>query len=366
MKAIWADDELLLARRVNRDDTEVIQCVWLDWKRIQQSLANDVVDLLPNVVLEPVRDEDNVRPELALAALPAQLSVDRDALRAALNLSDGTTDQAPPPSGLKLGLGIAWACLSIAAIASAVLLNGVLQLNERRSAFVSAVTHELRTPLTTFRMYAEMLAEGMVPSEKKKQEYAQTLKVEADRLAHLVENVLQFARLERGSSHDDLKETLTIATLFDRFSDRLQERAAQVNMQVEIDFSPEFLNNSIVTTPSAFEQVIFNLVDNACKYARDATDRRIQISGSREQTAFRFSVRDHGPGVEDAKRRRLFRAFRKSDQDSADTAQGVGLGLALCRRIATALGGRLELTRQTPGAEFVFTIWSDVTNDGNK
>ena len=74
----------------------------------------------------------------------------------------------------------------------------MVALSERRGAFVSAVTHELRTPLTTFRMYAEMLAEGMVPSPEARQKYLETLRREADRLAHLVENVLQYARLERG------------------------------------------------------------------------------------------------------------------------------------------------------------------------
>ena len=70
-------------------------------------------------------------------------------------------------------------------------------LSERRGAFVSAVTHELRTPLTTLRMYTEMLADGMVPDEPRRRSYLQTLRAEADRLGHLVENVLAYSRLER-------------------------------------------------------------------------------------------------------------------------------------------------------------------------
>ena len=79
-----------------------------------------------------------------------------------------------------------------------MLLAGVVALSERRAAFVSSVTHELRTPLTTFRMYADMLARGMVPDAERRQQYLETLRTEAERLTHLVENVLSYARLERG------------------------------------------------------------------------------------------------------------------------------------------------------------------------
>ena len=101
-------------------------------------------------------------------------------------------------SAIRISLIIAWCCLVLGCVASAVMLRSVMVLSERRAAFVSAVTHELRSPLTTFRMYAEMLAEGMVRDEQQRRTYLETLRVEADRLSHLVDNVLQYARLERG------------------------------------------------------------------------------------------------------------------------------------------------------------------------
>ena len=91
-----------------------------------------------------------------------------------------------------------WGAVLFAVLAAAVLLHGVMTLSERRAAFVSSVTHELRTPLTTFRMYAEMLARGMVPDAERRQEYYETLQSESERLTLLVENVLAYARLERG------------------------------------------------------------------------------------------------------------------------------------------------------------------------
>ena len=90
-------------------------------------------------------------------------------------------------------------------MAIGLVLGGALSLSERRGTFVSAVTHELRTPLTTFRLYTEMLDEGMVASGESQRNYMKTLRSEADRLGHLVENVLSFARLERGRATDGAK-----------------------------------------------------------------------------------------------------------------------------------------------------------------
>lgn len=114
-----------------------------------------------------------------------------------------------------MSLLIAWACVLLGAAAVVLLLRGAVTLSERRGAFVSAVTHELRTPLTTFRLYAEMLAEGMVADENKRAGYFSRLREQADRLSHLVENVLAYARLARGRS-DCRPQILTLGELIGR------------------------------------------------------------------------------------------------------------------------------------------------------
>jgi signal transduction histidine kinase len=129
---------------------------------------------------------------------------------------------------LHWALWMGWGALALAACAAAALLAGVIALSERRASFVSSVTHELRTPLTTFRMYAEMLARGMVPNEARRQEYLHTLEREADRLTHLVENVLSYARLERGR-RPQIGDCVTPASLLARIGPRLEQRAAQVD-----------------------------------------------------------------------------------------------------------------------------------------
>jgi signal transduction histidine kinase len=278
-----------------------------------------------------------------LAALPARLVA-------------GPAPEEPQRgwSPVGLSLAIAWGCLAMVAVAIAALLRGVLALSERRGTFVSAVTHELRTPLTTFRLYTEMLDEGMVPEEAARQSYLRALRREADRLGHLVENVLTFARLERGRP-DHHRERVTPAELFDRLVPRLAERARRDGMDLLARAAEPAA--SLHTDLSLVEQILSNLVDNATKYARTAVDRRIHLEAEVAGHRLELTVRDHGPGLSRRASRRLFRPFSKSAHDAAHSAPGVGLGLALSRRIARALGGELQLKQDSPeGACFLLTL----------
>jgi signal transduction histidine kinase len=250
---------------------------------------------------------------------------------------------------------IAWLCLIFATVAAAATLLSVVALSERRAAFVSAVTHELRTPLTTFRMYAEMLAEGMVPETTQRQAYLETLRVEADRLHHLVENVLQYARLERGRP-GGRREEITLGGLMDRLVPRLSDRATQAGMTLLPKVQEPNRTEALSVDVSAVEQILFNLVDNACKYAATATDRRLHLEASVDRGKLRFVVRDHGPGISKAGQKKLFQPFSKSVHEAAVSAPGVGLGLALCKRLARDLGGELRLLPATECAEFELSL----------
>jgi signal transduction histidine kinase len=109
--------------------------------------------------------------------------------------------------------------------------------------------------------------------------------------------------------------------------------------------------------PAAVEQILLNLVDNACKYAVGADDKRIHLESFRDDRSGLFRVRDHGPGVAADARQRLFRPFSKSARDAAHSKPGVGLGLALSRQLARDMGGDLRLDeRVADGACFVLTL----------
>jgi signal transduction histidine kinase len=295
-----------------------------------------------------------------LASLPARLVAGEMAVAPAMALSP-----------LVLTLIGAWICMLVAAGAVAGLLWGTVALSERRGDFVSAVTHELRTPLTTFRMYSEMLAEGMVADEAKQRRYLNTLRIEAERLSHLVENVLTYARLERGRARGRA-EPVTLDYLIARVRDRLADRAQQAGMQLGVDAPSDILAASprralavgeepaeakVLADASAVEQILFNLVDNACKYAAVATDRRIHLAADEGGARPALKVCDHGPGISAPDAARLFRPFSKSARDAASSAPGVGLGLALSRRLARDMGGDLAYERRPgDGACFVLAL----------
>jgi signal transduction histidine kinase len=341
---VWLGTRLLLARRVEINGRTVVQGCWLDWPRIKETLLERIRPILPGADLAPVDDWQQVPFHRVLATLPVQLVIGE------------WTPTIYPRSPIHLPLWIAWALMALATVAMALLVRGVVALSERRAAFVSAVTHELRTPLTTFQMYAEMLAEGMVSEEGQRAEYLQTLREEAQRLTHLVENVLQYARLER-NSQGRRREAVHLDLLLQRIEPRLRDRAEQAEMTIVRECDETLCGISISTDPAAVEQILFNLVDNACKYARAGNDRRIHCRLQLDRREVRIEIWDHGPGLAKAAVRHLFRPFCKSAQAAADSAPGVGLGLALSHRLARQLGGRLEYSRNNcPGASFTLRL----------
>ena len=345
-KPLWVGSELVLARRVNFADRFVVQGVWLNWTNLRQSLVASVRDLFPSVEILPVRSANSDPQARLLASIPAQLLI-------------GAASGLPLPawSPVRTALVVAWLCVMLAGLAVAVLLHGVVSLGERRAAFVSAVTHELRTPLTTFKMYSEMLAEDMVPDETKRKSYLSTLCSEANRLSHLVENVLAYARLERGSARSRI-ERVSLGQLIERVKPHLDQRAAQAEMSVVVDSDEMALGTIVHVDASAVEQILFNLVDNACKYAAPtASERIIHLEALPDGKFAMLRVRDHGQGITAEGAKRLFQPFSKSAHEAAHSAPGVGLGLALCRRLSRSMGGDLRLDALVKnGACFVLTL----------
>ncbi len=345
-RPVWLGQALVLARRVNLGGSQIIQGCWLNWPNLRQSLLGSIRDLFPDAQLEPVTNPNGERDGRMLAAVPAKLVL-------------GATTFEPMPrwTPVRISLAIAWGCMLLAGLAVAGLLHGTISLSERRGAFVSAVTHELRTPLTTFKMYSEMLAAGMVPDAEKRTHYLNTLCSEANRLSHLVENVLAYARLERGSARSRV-ERLALGELVERVKPRLVERADRAGMKLETNGDAAALRTEVRVDVSAVEQILFNLVDNACKYAApNAVEKTIHLEALPDGKFAMLRVRDHGQGISAEGAKRLFQPFSKSAHEAARTAPGVGLGLALCRRLSRSLGGDLRLDNLVKdGACFVLRL----------
>ena len=345
LSAVWAGDALVLARRVPRGaDGDAVEGCVLDWPRLRADLLATIADLLPEATLEPVKDAAPAIDQRLLAAIPARL------------VPGEMPRLAPAGWSPMLGtLAAAWGAMAVAAAAVGALLASVLALSERRAAFVSSVTHELRTPLTTFRLYAGLLEEGMVPPAEVPGYHA-TLRREADRLTHLVENVLAYARLERGR-HAARLVPVSVGDLLAQATARPAERAAQAGFEWRLEADDATRRLTVDTDPAAVEQVLFNLVDNACKYGRSGGHAAIALTASPRGRSLAIAVRDHGPGVTVREAARLFEPFRKSARDAAESTAGVGLGLALSRRLARQMGG--DLVHDPPadgGGRFVLIL----------
>ncbi len=341
-RPIWVGNELLLVRRAQVNDETFVQGCWLNWQGIQEQLEVETSDLVPQITFAPVLIDQEVNQGRVLATLPVRVIAPQ-----AVVVQRNWTP-------IQLALATAWACIASAFFALALLFWGVVTLSERRAAFVAAVTHELRTPLTTFRMYSEMLANDMAPVDRR-QDYLRILQSEANRLTHLVDNVLSYARLEKGKRSVP-RISVPVEELLAQWSPQLAERAAQAGFVLTIDMKPDAASAMVTTDPQAVGQILSNLVDNSTKYANVAGNRRIEISSELAKRKLVIQVKDFGPGLSVAQRRQLFKPFCKTVHEAAVTAPGVGLGLSLCRRLAKEIGGRLDYQPASDGACFVLEL----------
>lgn len=320
----------------------------LDGPATREWLAAQVRDLLPRAVLLPVAPGETADPGRRLALLP-------------LRLDAGPLPAAPVGGGspVWLGLAVAAAAVLLSIAGAGWQLAASRRLARRRADFVSAVTHELRTPLTTFRLYTEMLSGEMVPAAERPA-YLGTLRDEADRLGHLVENVLAFSRLERVSrrSRHSAVETVALGPLVAETAGQLGPQAARGGLTLVVEPEDAAAAASVRVDRMAVGRILQNLADNACKYGRNPADPRLHLAVQLRDGQAVITLRDHGPGLAGTRRRRLFQPFHRSAEQAAGEAPGVGLGLALSRRLARDFGGDLRAVDPAggPGAAFELSL----------
>jgi signal transduction histidine kinase len=349
MVSFWAENqkgngasttELVLLRLVRVEDQEVCQGILLDARVLADRLAEEVKDLFPQGKIVPVR------ACLAQGTVPAQPEQTMTALPFRLDPGPSPAPVLPSWTPLRVGLALAWVAALVALGAVGLGGTSLLDLSERRIRFISAVTHELRTPLTTFRLYLDMLVGGLVRDEKKREEYIHTLNREAERLHRLVANVLDFSRLER--QRPQLRfAPVRVADLLTQLAASWQSRCNEAGKDLQID-NRLGAEETFSTDGDVVNQVLGNLIDNACKYTRDAPDHRLWVRARVEGSKVIFEVEDRGPGISPRERVTIFRPFRRGRVADATTG-GVGLGLSLAHRWARLLGGRLSV--HSPGAE---------------
>jgi signal transduction histidine kinase len=265
---------------------------------------------------------------------------------------------AEPFDGLWLALRVAplagadqtRAIMALGALLAAVGVVGLLAVDrmasvvfefaERRSNFVAAVSHELKTPLTAIRMYAEMLRDGLVDGEAKRAEYHATISDESERLSRLIDNVLEFSRLERGQR----EFSLVVGSLGDavaEVAEKLRPHVERAGFVLQLEIGPAL--PPVRLDRDALTQMVFNLIDNAMKYAVLADERRIVLRCARDADGrVGVSVRDFGPGISQRQLSRIFEPFYRGEEELTRTTQGSGIGLALVKDLAAAMGASVR------------------------
>jgi len=224
-----------------------------------------------------------------------------------------------------------------------------LRLARKKDDFISAVSHELRTPLTSIRMYSEMLEKNWVSSREKVAEYYKNMRQESERLSRLIENVLDFSRIQRGRK----KYAFNLGNLNKCIADvveMMRPYAAQHGFTIQTQLAEL---GQTAFDADAVTQIIVNLLDNAVKYARDAADKTVTIRTGTDGRFVLIEVEDHGPGVPHRQRKKIFEEFYRVGAEATRETTGTGLGLALVKKFAQAHNGFVEILSARPsGAIF--------------
>src|SRR6516162_2654845 len=234
-----------------------------------------------------------------------------------------------------------------------------LALAKLKSDFVSNVSHELRTPLALIRLYAETLEMGRVKSPEKYQEYYQIIRNESERLTSLINNILDFSRIEAGRKEYEFRDTdmreLVTNTME---SYRYQIEQQGFTLEEKIDSVP-----ALKVDREAMARSLVNLVNNALKYSQD--QKYVGVNLYRDNGSVKLEVIDHGIGIPSQEQEKIFEKFYRVGDPLVHNTKGSGLGLSLVQHIAQAHGGEVSVD-STPGQGSKFTIKLPLTEAASR
>ena len=337
--------------------------------------------LFPGVIQEMVKQKatDQSRNQLAMIVYPASMEKWDDVKPLAVS---GRWEGKPEVTrklddafrGLSLGikyqgtsvkeLGQTWVrrsfmilgFLSLMIIGGLVLtrhiVNKELALARLKSDFVSNVSHELRTPLALIRLYAETLELGRIATPDKKQQYYRIIRKESERLTALINNILDFSRIEAGRKEYEFRNT-DIAELVRNTLESYRYQIEQQGFAFEESIDPDL--PAVPVDREAIARALVNLVNNALKYSSD--EKFLGVKLYRDHSVVKLEVADHGIGITRRDQSKIFEKFYRAGDPLVHNTKGSGLGLSLVRHITQAHGGDIAV-ESTPGkgSRFILSL----------
>ena len=227
-----------------------------------------------------------------------------------------------------------------------------MALAHLKSDFVSNVSHELRTPLALIRLYAETLELGRITTQEKKEEYYRIIRKESERLTALINNILDFSRIEAGRKEYDFRET-DIAELVRNTLDAYRYQIEQQGFAFEQSIDASI--PAVRVDREAIARALVNLVNNALKYSAD--EKFLGVKLYRANDSLKLEVVDRGIGITRREQSKIFEKFYRTGDPLVHNTKGSGLGLSLVRHITQAHGGEVEV-ESTPGkgSKFILSL----------
>jgi len=252
--------------------------------------------------------------------------------------------------------------LATGIIAVGLVLVWLAILTERRASrmksdFIANVSHELKTPLSLIRMFGEMVATGRHKGEEAAREYGGIITRESERLSHLIDNVLDFSRLERGKANYHFAEG-NLAEVVERALDVCRYRVEREKMTLVAEIEPGL--PTVRMDENEMTLIVLNLVDNAIKHA--AEGGKVVVKVARSPGFVTLAVRDFGSGIAPEEQAHVFERFYRSQRTREQNVRGSGIGLALVKHIALAHGGRVTMHSPVPDSPdnargSIFTVY---------
>ncbi|MBX7043368.1 MAG: HAMP domain-containing histidine kinase, partial [Ignavibacteria bacterium] len=228
-------------------------------------------------------------------------------------------------------------------------LEKAKEISELKSYFVASVSHDLKTPLSAIRIYSELLSNDNLSSEKR-EEYAGVIEGETERLKRMIDNILEFSRIEKGLkkyTFEKMDLNCTVNELLSRMSYEL--RMKKFTTEVQLSPEPVYINGD----KDSFASVLENLITNSIKYS--GSNRYIRIVTSMKGGEAAVAVEDRGIGVSRENLKKIFTKFFREDSKETSGIKGAGIGLSIVKNVVEAHGGRIEVESE-PGAGSRFRI----------